>query len=183
MAFVPFGIADGQVPAARIMALGDSLTFGNNDINYPNGDIPGGFRKALGSLLTNGAFPFDFVGTLATNAAPGMDPDHEGHPGFRTDQILTSVPAWLEAKPDVVLLMIGSNDVIQGVPVATAAANLDSLIGLILATDPNRRLYVSTIPPISGTVSWYGQTPAQMNANAVLYNVAVRNLVQEHANL
>ena len=152
-------LAQAQSPVPKVMPLGDSITRGTNDINYPNGSIPGGYRKELGTRLGSSGFLYDFVGEKNDNAAPGMDPDHNGNDGFRTDEILANLPAWLAVDPDVVLLKAGTNDILQDKPVATVVANLSSLIDAITTNAPHRRLYVSTVqsrragterpPPIS----------------------------------
>ena len=165
--------------AVKIMPLGDSLTRGNNDINYPNGDIPGGYRKVLGTRLANAGVAFDFIGTKTDNAAAGMDPDHEGYPGWRTDELLARLPVALALQPDTVLLMAGTNDVLQNVPVSIAATNLGNMIEQICGSAPARRLFVATIPPV--TQSWQGVSASVLNANVVLYNQQVRNLVAQHA--
>jgi hypothetical protein len=81
-----------------------------------------GYREPLYVNLTNGSYSFDFVGGLTDGSIP--DPNHEGHLGWRADEILngkTSEPAagklanWLPAsQPDVILLHIGTNDITQG---------------------------------------------------------------------
>lgn len=175
--------AFAEDPVVKIMPLGDSITRGNNDINHPNGDIPGGYRRKLGELLAAGGHAIDFVGSRADNAASGMDPEHEGHPGFRTDELLSNLHPWLAATPDTVLLMAGTNDILQNVPVATAATNLANLIEEITGTDPGRGLYVATIPPI--TMDWPRTPPsvsaAVLNANADLFNTQVRQLVLHYS--
>lgn len=173
-------LAQAQSPVPKVMPLGDSITRGTNDINYPNGSIPGGYRKELGTRLGSSGFLYDFVGEKNDNAAPGMDPDHNGNDGFRTDEILANLPAWLAVDPDVVLLKAGTNDILQDKPVATVVANLSSLIDAITTNAPHRRLYVSTVLPI--TQSWNGKTAAYLNGNADSYNTGVRDLVQTYAN-
>ena len=179
--FGAISCASGQTPAAKIMPLGDSITRGSNDINYPNGDIPGGYRKNLGNLLTTANLTYDFVGNRNDNAAAGMDPDHNGNNGFRTDQIITDLPGMLAVQPDTVLLHAGTNDILQSVPVATAVANLGNLLDTLIASGPRRRIYVATIIPI--TQAWNGHSAAELNGNVVTYNTQVRNLVQQHADL
>jgi lysophospholipase L1-like esterase len=162
------------------MPLGDSITRGTNDINFPNGDIPGGYRRGLGEQLTAAGYTYDFVGNSKDNSYPGMDPDHNGNNGFRTDEMLTNLSNWLAIDPDTVLLHAGSNDILQNVPVATAINNLSSLINIITTNDPARRLYVATIIPI--TQDWQGRTAAYLNGNANTYNDQLRSLVQQYAN-
>lgn len=173
--------AIGMAQTVKILPLGDSLTRGNNDINYPNGDIPGGYRRLLSIRLAEADCAHDFLGTKSDNAAEEVDPHHEGYPGLRTDQLLALLPVALAQQPDTVLLIAGTNDIMQAVPVATAATNLGNIIEQINGTLPACRLYVAAIPPISGTVNWFGQTPAVMNVNANYYNTLVRGLVQQHA--
>jgi lysophospholipase L1-like esterase len=164
----------------KVMPLGDSITRGTNDINFPNGSIPGGYRRDLGIRLTNAGLVHDFVGENSDNAAAGMDPDHNGNNGFRTDEILANLPTWLAVMPEVVLLMAGTNDILQDVSVATAAGNLSALIDAITSDAPQRRLHVATLIPI--TQDWEGNTAAYLNANAEAYNTQVRALVQQYAN-
>ena len=173
--------APGQTPVPKILPLGDSITRGTNDIGYPNGDIPGGYRRELGNRLNAAGLPFDFVGSLSDNAAPGMDPDHAGFNGARTDEVLANLSAQLALAPDLVLLQLGTNDILQNVPTATAAANLDALIGQILSAAPGRKLYVATTLPFAQ--GWGARTAAQLNAEATDYNNRLRNVVRQHANL
>lgn len=97
---------DGQVCApVRVMPLGDSITDG-----FPTRN---GYRATLYNALTNAGYAVDFVGTqYKGNFA---DPDHEGHNGWRADQIRDNVYGWLTTNPArVVLLHIGTNDISLG---------------------------------------------------------------------
>ncbi len=163
----------------RIMPLGDSITRGTNDINFPNGDIPGGYRRKLGELLAAESTALDFIGDFSDNAAAGMDPDHNGANGWRNDEILAGLPNFLAKPADHVLLLAGTNDILQGVPVATAAVNLENLIIQITSMRPTVRLHVATIPPI--TQAWNNQSAAALNASANAYNTEVRNRVAAQA--
>jgi lysophospholipase L1-like esterase len=102
----------GVIPAygvTRIMPLGDSITRGywGSPVNQ------WGYRKPLYDLLISDGYDFDFVGSCVSGSFP--DPSHEGHDGWRTDQILSQVNGWLVSyQPDVVLLHIGTNDITQG---------------------------------------------------------------------
>lgn len=161
------------------MPLGDSITLGFNGINYPNGSIPGGYRRQLGNRLANSGRSFDFIGDSIANSAPGMDPHHNGYGGIRTDQVLASLTGWLAASPDIVLMHLGTNDLIQHVPLATIVGNLGTLIQRITDNAPRRTLYVATIIPIIDTRDGY--TSAQWVGVIAAYNVQVRGLVAQHA--
>ena len=64
----------------RIRPLGHSITDSAN--------VAGGYRGPLYTLLTNVGFQVDFVGTQKNNGIGGLpDFDHEGHSGYRIDQI------------------------------------------------------------------------------------------------
>lgn len=97
----------------RIMPLGDSITHGSASGAAP--DLPGyyvSYRKALWDKLVDAGYDVDFVGSLTNGASvPDFDPDHEGHPGARDDEIAISVYNYLISNPaDIILLHIGTND-------------------------------------------------------------------------
>lgn len=101
----------------NIMPLGNSITRG-----YGTGPDPDsanfnyGFRYYLFNSLTSAGYSFDFVGTLNSGSQSGLnfDYDHEGHGGFRADQLALQMAGYLAtAQPDVILLHIGVNDVAQ----------------------------------------------------------------------
>lgn len=160
----------------KILPLGDSITRGTHSTL---GAIPGGYRKQLATRLAQSGMSFDFVGSRTDNPAPGMDPDHDGVNSRRTDQVITALPSLLAGDPDIVLLHIGTNDILADLPVATAVANLATLIDQITTGAPDRRLYVSTIIPI--TQSFGNRSAAALNADVDAYNIQVRNHVQTFA--
>ncbi len=107
--------------AKRIMPLGDSITYGvtTNIDGTTAGDRPLpadaiGYRKALYDTLTDNGYLVDFVGSQTAGTATGVDlddPHHEGHPGWTAEQMDAQVSGWMtNAKPDVVLLHAGTND-------------------------------------------------------------------------
>lgn len=80
------------------------------------------YRFALWQKLRIENVRFDFIGTMNTNYGgnpafpdPAFDKDHEGHRGWRADQLLASLPSWLGGyTPDIVLLHVGTNDMFMG---------------------------------------------------------------------
>ncbi|MDJ0925724.1 MAG: hypothetical protein QNJ77_14305, partial [Acidimicrobiia bacterium] len=97
----------------RIMPVGDSNTKGRgSDVGSEEGweqDDPlyVGYREALGELLAAAGVSFEFVGS---QTGDGAGP-HEGYGGKTPTYIASSIFGLLQDNPaDVVLLMIGTND-------------------------------------------------------------------------
>ena len=76
---------------------------------------------------------------------------HEGHPGYTIDGqmgiLQLTVNAIRTTKPNIVTLMIGTNDVNGYVDLANAPKRLGNLIDTIVSTDPNLLLVVAKIVP------------------------------------
>jgi len=144
----------------KVMPLGDSITWGMGT---------GGYRSDLWQRFKADGRPVDFVGSQSDGPALLGDKDHEGHGGWRIDQISAQVQGWLTtSRPDVVLLMIGTNDVIQNFDLAHAPARLSALIDKITATVPNANVFVSTITPLAD--------PAQ-EARGKAFNATIPGIV------
>ena len=111
----------------RIMPLGDSITQGTSS-GVADPDFQVSYRKALYDKLWAAGYVVDdeiFVGTLISGeSVADFDPDHEGHPGWRANEIVAGrtgfeaqgkLDEWLNAEePNIVLLHIGTNDVANG---------------------------------------------------------------------
>lgn len=124
----------------RIMPLGDSITDGLN--------TPGGYRIGLWQRLANAGRLTDFVGSASNGPATLGDHDHEGHSGWRIDDVDGSITGWLRtANPRTILLHLGTNDIGQNHDVAGAPARLGTLIDHIRAIEPNVELFVAQIIP------------------------------------
>jgi lysophospholipase L1-like esterase len=127
-------------PPVRIMPLGDSITLGSF--------IPGGYRAPLYQMLTNAGYTVAFVGTLTGNGAPNQaELRHEGHTGYRIEQIDAGFSAWANADPDpdIILLLIGVNDFAQNEDVTSTANRLDHLISRITSNRPTAKLMVADL--------------------------------------
>jgi lysophospholipase L1-like esterase len=124
----------------KVMPLGDSITDGFN--------VSGGYRINLWQRLAAGGYTVDFIGSGFNGPASLGDHDHEGHSGWRIDQIDTNVVGWLQASsPHTILLHIGTNDLTQNLDPANAPARLSALIDKIRATAPAVELFVAQITP------------------------------------
>jgi lysophospholipase L1-like esterase len=156
-----------------VMPLGDSITWGT----YLNGfDGDGGYRYGLWNRLQTGGYSVDFVGSLAF-APLGGDPDHEGHPGWRIDQLAPSADGWVTAHAaEVVLLHAGTNDVLQGATGPVMEARMADLLDRVLAARPGVHLLVATIIDVRNPNS-FNATSAQIAA----LNDRIPALVQARA--
>jgi lysophospholipase L1-like esterase len=150
----------------RIMPLGDSITEGTQ--------VPGGYRIGLWQRLAAAGYRTDFVGSQFNGPAALGDHDHEGHPGWRIDQIDANITGWLRTStPRTVLLHIGTNDVLQNYNVSGAPSRLSTLVDHITATVPSADVFVASIIPISNS----GQESA-----ARTFNATIPGMVQSKVN-
>ncbi|HEV2656360.1 MAG TPA: SGNH/GDSL hydrolase family protein [Ktedonobacteraceae bacterium] len=147
----------------KIMPLGDSITFGERSSSG------GGYRLPLWEEIAAAHLHVTFVGSRNSGPAALPDTANEGHPGWRIDQISTHVVAWLEKyQPQIILLQIGTNDIIQNYHVSTAPQRLLSLLTLITATLPAATVFVAEVTPLG--------TP-RLNAEIIAYNSSIPELV------
>ncbi len=126
-------------PPIRILPVGDSITYGSS--------VNGGYRLPLWNLLTNAGFNVDFTGTQTGNSTGMADPDHEGHGGWRIDQIdgiMAGVFA-STADPDLILLLIGTNDYGQNYDQANATNRLEGLIARMATSRPLCKIIVANL--------------------------------------
>ncbi len=115
----------------KVMPLGDSLTAGgyNQDGQWKVG---GGYRVELDSILKAAGLDFVFVGSLHDGPPDFVNNAHEGHSGWRIEQLTAPVGGWLTvANPDLILLMVGTNDVIQNFDLDHAADRYEALLNAI----------------------------------------------------
>lgn len=126
------------VTPVRVMPLGDSITFGIGTTPYD------AYRKDLWTRLRNVGVPVDFVGSVVSGTMG--DKNHEGHIGWRIDQLTARIDSWMATyRPDVVLLHIGTNDIGQNYDMARAPARLSHLIDRIQVARPGVRIFVARI--------------------------------------
>jgi len=129
-----------HIPPANwtVLPLGDSITLG---VASTDGT---GYRGPLHALLPT----LTFVGSQG--AAPLL---HEGHSGWRIDQLLAIAPGILTTfRPAFVLLHAGTNDTVQGFPASTMLTNMAALLDAIHTASPGTVTYVAliSITPYAG---------------------------------
>jgi lysophospholipase L1-like esterase len=126
----------------RILPLGDSLTDG-----YV---FEGGYRIDLRAMLLAAHHDIDFVGSRYSGPLGLGDKNHEGHVGWRIDELTGGAGPWLRAyQPRVVLLLVGTQDMLQGYDPTGAPGRLGTLLDTIKTTLPDVRVVLSTLPRVA----------------------------------
>jgi lysophospholipase L1-like esterase len=133
----------------RVMPLGDSITFGKGDPSE------NGYRAALRAWLDP---PVEFVGSQVNGATA-----HEGHPGWRIAQLTERIDGWMAgSRPDVVLLDIGTNDLLHHDHIDQAPDRLAELIDHIVAANPEVRILLAELLVVDrgheADFAWYNST-------------------------
>ena len=139
-------LANAVLPAKataqiRMMPLGNSLTDGDGSSSEA------GYRFYFYNSLTNANISFDFVGSLAGgNGFP--DVEHEGHGGFRAEQLAAQMQTYLSNNSaDVVFLEIGTNDISDNESATQVRNDIEAVIEAIHSFDANIEIYLGTVIP------------------------------------
>ncbi|HLZ57853.1 MAG TPA: SGNH/GDSL hydrolase family protein [Ktedonosporobacter sp.] len=149
--------------SVRIMPLGDSITAGEGSTDGS------GYRAALWKAYQAAGNHVDFVGSQHSGPQD-IPPEHEGHPGWRIDQLASHITDWLAIyQPHIILLHIGTNDILQNRSLSTAPARLDNLIERITEQLPTSWVIVAQITPLGKPL---------FNVKVMAYNSVIPLLVQ-----
>ena len=168
-----------NAPAQSILPLGDSITDGFQ--------VAGGYRTELYKRMTNAGLTFSFLGSQTDNPSPtltaGGQIHHEGHSGYRTDQIYNNLLGndgttgnnggyWIDGgngtgrsaiSPNIVLLHIGTNDRTQGETVQTMYNKLVTLLNNLKLDLPTAEIFVASLIPRTDSIA-YEQDQQAYNA-------------------
>ena len=181
---VPTGLTAGSKNIGAVWFIGDSITQSNAD-----GDANGSPRKSLYDLLLANGYTFTFTGHYTANVdglpTTGASADTnlyqyhsgisgsvigsdvsgrtgmtQGTPSFWTSGRLASV------KPNVILIMLGTNDVDQNIDLTNAPARLTTLVNTIYAQPGvgTPSIFVASIPPNRTTLPGDPLNTATLNA-------------------
>jgi hypothetical protein len=148
----------------RIMPIGDSIT--EAKWKTPGRDS---YRLRLWERLqTDGYHNVDFVGSrlgVKDNENPpgDWDKDHEGHYGWRADEIVSGKSTDLGAgkladwaatyRPDVALVHIGTNDANQGQTTASTVQDIGRIIEVLRDHNPQVKIAVAQVIPWTKTTA------------------------------
>ncbi len=213
----PCAAEDTSSPV-RIMCIGDSITDGYG--------TAGSYRKFLCHGLAVKGFSVDMTGSKGGGWLPeytdevtgetfSYDDENTGYSGYAIKEYsgrngiyetLVSTGC-LSAEPDIVILQIGTNDVIDRYELDSAGERLSQLISYILGNIPSdSALFVTTIPDLEpnrkDVYDWFGnyrhtadwqtfftdeEAAAAVNGAVEKYNSDLKNTVismqSEHSNL
>ena len=144
----------------RYVALGDSYTIGTSVGRAER------FPDQLVAALADGPTPLELVANL------GVD-------GYTTaDLIRDELPALGALRAEFATLLIGVNDVVQGVPPETYEANVAGILGALLERVPAERLVTIAIPDYTVTPAGadYGDPEVRrdgiVTSNAIMARLA-----------
>ena len=134
--------------ATRYVALGDSYTIGTSveaDERFPN--------QLVLALAAKG-LDLELVANLGVNGYTSAD------------LIRDELPALADLRPEFATLLIGVNDVVQGVPAARYERNVATILGALLDRLPPGRIVAVAIPDYTVTPAGadYGDPDDQHDA-------------------
>jgi lysophospholipase L1-like esterase len=139
----------------------------------------GGYRIELFRQAVRNGKNITFVGQLVNGPTTvemrNFPRNHEGHGGFTIDGIAAqnvTDRALSMSHPNIVLLMIGTNDINGNQDVANAPKRLGSLIDKITTSEPAALVVVASIIPIRNDGT---------NQRVITYNTAIKTEVSTRA--
>ena len=170
----------------KIFPAGDSITNGDGE--------QGGYRKYLYDKLTKDGYKIDMVGPNGKNSASAngitYDDNHAGFSGYQ----IKEVPSWgqqqggkgslynelknnnavKQAQPDIILLMIGTNDLTANRSMDACAADLRAMLDYMLADMPSGGvIFLCSVPEHTA----YGGNTQKIGN----YNNTVKKVAEEYA--
>lgn len=144
---VSLGLVAPVTATVQIYPLGDSITYG--DVHgsqfFPS------YRYWLWNDLKSKGFDVDFIGSQhGPEYGVVYDTDNDGHAGYTSARELAELPTWLPGlHPDIVLLHLGTNDVLEGVPQSVTLGNIGVIITELRTGNPQVKVLLAGIIPTS----------------------------------
>ena len=150
----------------KLLALGDSITYGCGAQSLPNGgggcaEDANGYRIPLLSALSNinwkggdgddddtyNLYNMTTTGTQSTgnHLVPPWWRQHEGYPGYRIDQLDGQREGWLAAEPDLITIHLGTNDCYQNYQPQVLIDKMELLLNHTFEALPDTHVFLSSI--------------------------------------
>lgn len=167
------------IPELKLPTAGDGLAACSWSLNPLNRD-EAGYRAPLRAKLLQQGIEATFVGSVAV--VEGLA--HEGHSGWKIEDLDYCVQSanWLEqAKPDVILLHIGTNDMGWGREPEKMIADLRELLEHIYAKLPkSTHVIVAQLIPVNSQLrQFYVALATTGNEILARFNALIPALVTE----
>ncbi|KAH7303623.1 hypothetical protein B0I35DRAFT_342432, partial [Stachybotrys elegans] len=149
------------LPSLRIMPLGDSITKGNGSSDR------NGYRNRLRQMLRDQKAAVDMIGTQQMGSME--DNDHQGHSGKMLADINGYWKESIQARPNVVLVHAGTNNMDLEVDLAGSPGVMEDIIDGLLRNAPDATVVVMP-------VIW--AKDSRMQANTDAFNEKVKSIVE-----
>ncbi len=161
--------AQRSIVPLRVMPIGDSITEGYQS---SPGQFGNGYRYPLQQDIQNMGQMIQFVGDQSDGTM--NNPQNEGFSAKEIAYIASqAVPSAASWRPNVALILAGTNDVNGNDDIANAPGRLDSMINGLFNSAPDATMLVAGLPPSFDTA---------FNSNLQAFNVSVRALVSQRQN-
>lgn len=135
------------------LPLGDSITWGCGNGFLPHEPNDGceadaaSYRIPTAQALEQANLSVTTVGTRSAGpaSAPAAWLSHEGHPGWRIDELNATALTWAALRPQVVTVLAGANDCLQKDGAPVAIARMGVLLNTTRALLPAAMVLVASI--------------------------------------
>ncbi|KAL9577341.1 MAG: hypothetical protein Q9212_006424 [Teloschistes hypoglaucus] len=124
----------------RVLPLGDSITYGEGSSDG------NGYRLALATMIQGDGNHLKYIGQVESGTM--VNNRHEGHGGFPVGAVGNTAKPDYPKRPNIILLMAGTNDIIFKVDVPNAPERLGAVIGEGVAACPDAVILVGTLLPL-----------------------------------
>jgi len=151
-----------QAPRARLVyvAIGASDTFGIGADDPQTQNWPQDLAIRLGS---------------------GVRLINLGIPSITTQQATRiELPVALDAHPQLVSLWLAVNDLVDDIPAARYAHNLDQLLTKLQAGAPHAVIIMANVPDLTVLPRFRSAAPGPLQAKILAYNNAIASIVARH---
>jgi lysophospholipase L1-like esterase len=118
---------------------------------------------------------------LAAKLGNGVQLINLGVPGITAHQaIKIELPVALDAHPDLVTIWLAVNDIIDNVPVASYAHDLDQILARLQAVNPHVQIVFGNVPDLSLLPYFASYDQGSLMQTAQAYNAAIAAIVARH---
>ena len=158
------------------LPLGDSITWACGNGYLPHEPDDGceadaaGYRIPVAQALEQANITITAVGSRSAGpaSAPAAWKSHEGHPGWRIDQLNATAANWTAYSPDVITMLAGANDCLQGDGAPLAITRMVTLLNTTMTALPKAFILVGSILDVPTATAGGKAKTCQMAFNAAL---------------